>query len=292
MAKEFAHSGMPSGYRCDFDCTDGCRNCGQEYAAELEQAIEASNGQAAAFIFEPVSGATLGAVVPPPGYLQSIAGISRRHGVLLIADEVMTGMGRTGRNFAVEHSGVAPDILVTAKGLSSGYAPLGAVIASKKVIDAIDQGSGAFLHGFTYNAHPVSLAAGRAVLHHLQENNLVQAADSSRADTPAAHFKAALETLRHEEAVGDVRGIGLLWAIEFVADKSSKRPFPPEKNFAGQVAAAAARLGLLVYPMQGSVDGISGDHILLAPPAVITSDQIGWSIEQFRTAVRDAVAGF
>src|SRR4029077_17921935 len=150
------------------------------------------------------SGATLGAVVPPYGYLRGVAEICRRHGVLLIADEVMTGMGRTGRNFAVEHWDVKPDILVTRKGLSSGYAPLGAVLASKKVVDAIAAGSGAFLHGFTYNAHPISLAAGRAVLHYLQEKKLVDAADSSRAGSVAAHFKQALETLRDEESVGDV----------------------------------------------------------------------------------------
>ena len=233
MVREFAHVGMPYCYRCDFDCSDGCRNCGQQYAAELDRAIEASNGEAAAFIFEPVSGATLGAVVPPPGYLQSIAEICRRHGVLLIADEVMTGMGRTGRNFAVDHWNVAPDILVTAKGLSSGYAPLGAVIASKKVVDAIADGSGAFLHGFTYNAHPISLAAGRAVLRHLQSARLVEASDSSLPGTAAAHFKHALESLRNEDAVGDVRGIGLLWAVEFVADKASKRPFAPKSKFRG-----------------------------------------------------------
>ena len=127
--------------------------------------------QAAAFIFEPVSGATLGAVTPPPGYLEKIAEVCRRNGVLLIADEVMTGMGRTGKNFAIEHWDIAPDILIAAKGLSSGYAPLGAVIATKKVVDGI--ASGAFLHGFTYNAHPVSLAAGRAVLHRLQQQKLV-----------------------------------------------------------------------------------------------------------------------
>jgi adenosylmethionine-8-amino-7-oxononanoate aminotransferase len=288
MVREFAHVGMPYCYRCDFDCTDGCRNCGQQYAAELERAIEAANGKAAAFIFEPVSGATLGAVVPPPGYLQSVAEICRRHGVLLIADEVMTGMGRTGSNFAVEHSGIKPDILVTAKGLSSGYAPLGAVIASKKVVDAIAAGSGAFLHGFTYNAHPVSLAAGRAVLRHLQSKKLVEAADSSRAGTPAADFKQALEKLRNEEAVGDVRGIGLLWAVEFVTDKRTKKPFPPAQNFAGRVAASALKRGLLVYPMQGSVDGISGDHLLLAPPAVITPDQIAWSADQLSAAIREA----
>src|SRR5260370_18820414 len=156
MVREFEHVGIPYCYRCAFDCTDSCYNCGQQYAAELERAIEAAPGEVAGFIFEPMSGATLGAVTPPPGYLQAIAEICRRHGALLIADEVMTGMGRTGRNFAVEHFSVAPgdiapDIRVTAKGLSSGYAPLGAVIASRKVVDAIaggsGGGSGAFLHG-------------------------------------------------------------------------------------------------------------------------------------------------
>jgi adenosylmethionine-8-amino-7-oxononanoate aminotransferase len=290
MVREFPHVGMPYCYRCAFDCTDGCRNCGQQYAAELERAIEASNGEAAAFIFEPVSGATLGAVVPPPGYLQAVAEICRRHGVLLIADEVMTGMGRTGRNFAVEHWNVMPDILVTAKGLSSGYVPLGAVLASKRVVDAIASGSGAFLHGFTYNAHPISLAAGRAVLRYLQANKLVDAADSSRTNSVAAQFKHTLESLRHEEPIGDVRGIGLLWGVEFVADKSSKRPFAPEENFSGRVAAAALHRGLLVYPMQGSVDGIRGDHLLLAPPAIITGQQITWAAKQLRAAVLEARA--
>ena len=288
MVREFPHIGMPYCYRCAFDCTDGCRNCGEQYAAELEHAIESTNGAAAAFLFEPVSGATLGAVVPPPGYLQSIAEICRRHGVLLIADEVMTGMGRTGRNFAVEHWDVAPDILVTAKGLSSGYAPLGAVIASKRVVEAIAAGSGAFLHGFTYNAHPISLAAGRAVLRYLQAKNLVAAADSGHPGTPAAQFKQGLETLAQEEAVGDVRGIGLLWGIEFVAAKATKRPFPPGHNFAGRVGASAMKRGLLVYPMQGSVDGISGDHLLLAPPAIITPEQVSWSVGQLAGSIREA----
>jgi adenosylmethionine-8-amino-7-oxononanoate aminotransferase len=343
MIREFAHVGMPYCYRCAFDCTDSCRNCGQQYAAELDRAIVATNGEAAAFIFEPLSGATLGAVVPPPGYLQSVAEICRRHGVLLIADEVMTGMGRTGRNFAVEHwlgqnenekneneksaneknrneknprgenPSLAPDILVTAKGLSSGYAPLGAVIASKKVIDAIAAGSGAFLHGFTYNAHPVSLAAGQAVLQHLQASHLIEAADSTVAGTAAAHLKQALESLRNDNprsadprsadprsnapqssdarsVIGDVRGLGLLWAVEFVADQESKRPFAPELNFAARVAAAAMNRGLLVYPMQGCVDGISGDHLLLAPPAIITKNEIDWSVSQLHASIDEAAA--
>jgi adenosylmethionine-8-amino-7-oxononanoate aminotransferase len=288
MVREFPHIGMPYCYRCAFDCTDGCHNCGQQYAAELKRAIENADGEAAGFIFEPVSGATLGAVLPPPGYLQSIAEICRESGVLLIADEVMTGMGRTGRNFAVEHWDVKPDILVTAKGLSSGYAPLGAVIASRKVVDAIAAGSGTFLHGFTYNAHPISLAAGRAVLRYLQSRELVDAADSNRSGTPAAFFKAALETLRDQESVGNVRGIGLLWGVEFVADKSTKRPFQPARGFSTQVAASAFKRGLLVYPMQGSIDGTSGDHILLAPPAVITPDQVSWSVDQLASAICEA----
>jgi adenosylmethionine-8-amino-7-oxononanoate aminotransferase len=188
---------------------------------------------------------------------------------------------------------------VTAKGLSSGYAPLGAVIASKKVIDAIASGSGAFLHGFTYNAHPVSLTAGRAVLEHLRSTNLIAAADSSLAGTAATHLKQSLRSLQHDDqqnahqrngVIGDIRGLGLLWAVEFVADQKSKRPFAPELNFAARVASTAMARGLLVYPMQGCVDGISGDHLLLAPPAVITKEEITWSVTELRAAVEEATS--
>jgi adenosylmethionine-8-amino-7-oxononanoate aminotransferase len=289
MVKEFAHVSMPYCYRCQFDCTDGCFNCGQQYASDLEQAILASSGGTAAFIFEPVSGATLGAVVPPVGYLQKVAEICRNQGVLLIADEVMTGMGRTGRNFAVDHWQIAPDILVAAKGLSSGYAPLGAVLASKKVTDAIATGSGAFLHGFTYNAHPISVAAGRAVLHHLRKHNLVSAADDQKQNSAARHLCQQLDTLLDLDNVGDVRGIGLLLGVEFVADKKTKRPFPPELGFSSRVGEATKKRGLLVYPMQGSIDGLQGDHLLLAPPAVITEEQSQWAVDQLRAAIRECI---
>ncbi len=288
MVKEFSHVGIPYCYRCAFDCTDSCFNCGQRYAAEVEEAIEAAQGQAAAFVFEPVSGATLGAVVPPPGYLERVAEVCRKHGVLLIADEVMTGMGRTGRNFAVDHWNVAPDILVTAKGLSSGYAPLGAVIASKKVVDAIAKGSGAFLHGFTYNAHPISLAAGRAVLRYLKTNDLVRAADSQSQGSLAQVLRGALDGLLDLPVVGDVRGIGLLLGVEFVADKKTKQPFAAEKNFSSRVGQAAAERGLLTYPMQGSVGGVSGDHLLIAPPAVMTQEQALWAVNQLRSSIEAA----
>jgi adenosylmethionine-8-amino-7-oxononanoate aminotransferase len=289
MVREFAHVGIPYCYRCNYNCKDGCRNCGLEYAAELEKAIDAAQGEAAAFIFEPVSGATLGAVVPPPGYLQKVAEVCRRHGVLLIADEVMTGMGRSGRNFAIDHWNIAPDILIAAKGLSSGYAPLGAVIATKKVIDGI--ASGAFLHGFTYNAHPVSLAAGRAVLHRMQQQKLVQAADSGRQETIAAKLERSLAALLELKTVGEVRGIGLLRGVEFVSDKQSQNPFAPELNFAGRVTSAALKRGLLVYPVQGCVDGVSGDHLLIAPPAVITVEQIDWAVDQLRESIQEAGPG-
>jgi adenosylmethionine-8-amino-7-oxononanoate aminotransferase len=285
MVREFAHVGIPYCYRCNYDCTDGCRNCGLEYAAELEKAIEAASGQAAAFIFEPVSGATLGAVVPPPGYPQKVAEVCRRHGVLVIADEVMTGMGRTGRNFAVNHWDVAPDILIAAKGLSSGYAPLGAVIATRKVVDAI--ASGSFLHGFTYNAHPVSLAAGRAVLHYLRQHKLVQASNSTTEGTVAAELERSLSTLLDLDVVGETRGIGLLRGVEFVSNKQSKQPFDPKMNFAGQVTSAALKRGLLVYPIQGCVDGTAGDHLLIAPPAVITPEQIDWAVQQLAEAIKE-----
>jgi adenosylmethionine-8-amino-7-oxononanoate aminotransferase len=226
--------------------------------------------------------------------LPAVAEICRRHGVLLIADEVMTGMGRTGRNFAVEHwlggpDNAAPDILIAAKGLSSGYAPLGAVIASKEVVDAIAAGSGAFLHGLTYNAHPISMAAGRAVLGRIRSLNLVNNADSDAEGTAGSALRKALEGLCDLEAVGDVRGLGMLWGVEFVADKETKAPFPQEKNFSSLVGQACLRRGLLVYPMQGSVDGIAGDHLLIAPPAVITSEQINWAAEQLRAAIRESL---
>jgi adenosylmethionine-8-amino-7-oxononanoate aminotransferase len=284
MVREFAHVGLPYCYRCAYRCDD----CARQYAEELERAIAASNGQVAGFILEPVSGATLGAAVPCGDYLQRVASICREHGVLLIADEVMTGVGRTGRNFAVDHWGIQPDILVTAKGLSSGYAPLGAVIATGNVVDAIASGSGSFLHGFTYNSHPISLAAGRAVLRRVLEHQLVDAADSAAPDSAGWKLQAALENLRDLPAVGDVRGIGLLRGVEFVLNKETRKPFAPELNFSGRVGQAAVKRGLMLYPMQGCVDGFAGDHLLIAPPAVITNDQIDFAVEQLAAAIQEA----
>ena len=285
MVRVFEHVGIPYCYRCEYKCDD----CAYHYAAELERALAEHKNEVAGFLLEPVSGATLGAAVPPDGYLQNVAEICRAHSVLLIADEVMTGFGRTGLNFAVDHWSVAPDILLCGKGISSGYLPLGAVIASARVVEAIAKGSGAFTHGFTYNAHPVTVAVGAAVLERLRGLKLVAAANSERGHI-GRPLRERLEKLRELECVGDVRGIGLLWGIEFVSDKKSRRSFAPERNFAGKVAAAAVKRGVLVYPIQGCVDGYQGDHLLLAPPAVIKEEEITWAVGELRSAVAEALA--
>jgi len=288
MVREFTTIGTPNCYRCSYDCKDGCVNCAVSYALELEAALAATNNKAAAMLLEPVSGTSLGAVLPPSGYLAKIAEICDENEVLLIADEVTSGMGRTGRNFAVQHWGVAPDIIVSSKGLSSGYAPLAAVIVSPKVVEVIAYGSGAHMHGFTYSSHPISLAAGRAVLNHIKQHDLVKAADSDQPESIASKLKSSLNSLRELPAVGDVRGIGLLWAVEFVADKDSKTPYPSSQNFSGLVAQAAVDRGLLVYPGQGCAGVDCGDHILITPPAVISPQQVEWACEQLADAIQEA----
>jgi adenosylmethionine-8-amino-7-oxononanoate aminotransferase len=275
----------PYCYRCEY----GCDDCATKYAAEVENVFAEYGSEIAAFIFEPVSGATIGAVVPPTGYLKRVADSCREHHVLLIADEVMTGCGRTGRNFAVDHWDVQPDILVAGKGIASGYAPLGAVIANRKVVDAIASGSGAVVHGFTYNAHPVALAAGRAVLDKISTEQLVSAAasDERHPGSLGTRMLAAMANLRECRSVGDIRGIGLLWAVEFVAERKAKTPFHPAQQFASTVARSAADRGVMTYPMQGCVDGIAGDHLLLAPPAVTQPSDIDWAIEQLKVSIRE-----
>jgi adenosylmethionine-8-amino-7-oxononanoate aminotransferase len=205
-------------------------------------------------------------VAPPEGYVQRIWETCRRHGILLIADEVMTGIGRTGKNFAVQHWGVTPDMILCGKGIASGYAALGAVLVAGHITDAIAQGSGAFLHGFTYNAHPVSAAAGLAVLDYAAKQRLFQ-----RVEPLGRELREALAPLSQFSVVGDVRGMGLLMSIEFVNDRETRAPFPPDANIAPRIAQDLLDKGIVAYPVQGCADGDRGDHLLLAPPYVITS---------------------
>jgi adenosylmethionine-8-amino-7-oxononanoate aminotransferase len=252
-------------------CPLGLRfpECKLACAEELETLLCADREKSiAAFIFEPVVGATLGAAVPPDGYIQRVAEICRQHDVLLIADEVMTGMGRTGKPFAVDHWSIAPDIITFGKGAASGYAPLGGVIVGPSAVEAIAQGSGAFQHGFTYQNHPVSMAAGNAVLDVLEEQKLFE-----RVPDASRELFAALEPLKEHRHVADVRGLGLLAAIEFVKDKTTREPFPREENIAANIFQAAMNEGVLTYPTQGCVNGTNGDHILLAPPFTITTEE-------------------
>jgi len=244
--------------------------CDLACAGELETLLQRDAGSIAAFIFEPVVGATLGAVAPAEGYVQRIAAICRHHGILLIADEIMTGMGRTGKNFAVQHWSVEPDIITLGKGIASGYAPLGAVIAGPRVVEAFAGGSGAgvFQHGFTYQGHPVATAAGNAVLECMEKDKLfARVAQAGRA------LFTALEPLRAHPHVSDVRGIGLLAAVEFVRDKKTADPFPAEDKVCEQIYQTAMEQGVLTYPTQGCVDGHRGDHVLLAPPFIISQEE-------------------
>lgn len=264
LLAEWGHIAACFCYHCPFDKT--FPDCGIVCAGDFDTHLTQTDpSTAAAFIFEPVVGATLGAAVPPDGYLARIAEICRKRGLLLIADEVMTGLGRTGKVLAVQHWGIEPDLILTGKGIASGYAPLGAVLVSTKVADAFARGSGAFKHGFTYQAHPVATAAGNAVLDYLESHNLF-----ARVQPAAEHLRAALAPLAAHPHVGEIRGLGLLLGIELVRDKSTRTPFDPALNIAEKIHAAAMDHSVLTYPIQGCVDGTRGDHLLLAPPFILT----------------------
>ena len=267
LLAEWGHIAPCFCYHCPFD--KSFPECHLACAYDLESALSENDaGTAAAFIFEPVVGATLGAAVPPEGYATRIAEICRQRGILLIADEVMTGIGRTGKPFAVQHWGIEPDIILAGKGIASGYAPLGAVLIAQNVVKAFEKGSGAFKHGFTYQAHPITTAAGNAVLDYIESHNLFARV------TPASEtLRTALASLASHPNIGEIRGLGLLLGIEFVRDKSTRAPFDPSENIAEKIRTAAMDVGVLTYPTQGCIDGTRGDHILLAPPFIITPQE-------------------
>jgi adenosylmethionine-8-amino-7-oxononanoate aminotransferase len=281
MLSEWGHIPPCYCYRCPF----GLRypECNVDCADELDRVLTRDgSSDVAAFIFEPVVGATLGAVPAPEGYVQRLAEICHRHGILLIADEIMTGMGRTGKPFAVELWGVSPDMILVGKGIASGYAPLGAVIAAGRVVDAISHGSGTFLHGFTYNAHPVAAAAGNAVLDVIEREKLFQ-----RVEPAGAELCAALEPLKKFSVVGDIRGKGLLHGIEFVRNAKTREPFPADARIGARIQSDALEAGVMTYPTQGCVDGERGDHILVAPPFIITSQMVQMIAQALELAIAD-----
>ncbi len=239
-----------------------------------------------AFVAEPVVGATLGAVPPAPGYLRRIREICDRHSVLLILDEVMCGMGRCGTLFACAAEDVSPDIVTVAKGLGAGYVPIGAMLCAGHVHDAIAAGSGAFMHGHTYHAHPLAAAAANAVLTRLTDDGLI---DRCAAMGDALR-EALTDRLGEHPHVGDIRGRGLFMGIELVADRNTKAPFDPARRLHAQVKSASMARGVACYPGGGTVDGRSGDHVLLAPPFIVTPDQIGQIASTLAAAIDDAIA--
>ncbi|MFY2826397.1 aspartate aminotransferase family protein [Ruegeria sp. MALMAid1280] len=244
---------------------------GQRVANELEAEILRFGPETVmAFMAEPVVGATLGAVPAVEGYFKRIREICDQYGVLLILDEVMCGMGRTGHLFACDHDEVAPDILCIAKGLGAGYQPIGAMMCTGRIYDAIRDGSGFFQHGHTYIGHPVATAAALAVVRELTGRDL-----PARAGVLGEKLQSALEAaLGQHPNVGDIRGRGLFRGIELVADRNTKTPFDPSLGVAGKIKKAALAEGLICYPMSGTRDGRLGDHILLAPPFIIDEAQI------------------
>ena len=238
-----------------------------------------------AFCAEPVVGATGGAIPPTPGYFKGVREICDRYRILFIADEVMCGMGRTGTMYAIEQDGVAPDIVAVAKGLAAGYQPIGAVLAHRTIVACIRNGSGAFQHGHTYIGHPVAAAAALAVQQVIERDDLL-----ARVRSRGATLRRMLgDVFGVHEHVGDIRGRGLLLALEFVQDRSTKEPFAPERRLHAVLKQKAMERGLMVYPMGGTIDGQRGDHVLLAPPFIATAADLSEIVSRLEDAVDAAL---
>ena len=256
---------------------------GQRIANELQAEIDRIGPEnVMAFLAEPVVGATLGAVPAVAGYFKRIREICDRNGILLILDEVMCGMGRTGYLFASEHDDIRPDIVTIAKGLGAGYQPIGAMMCSNKIFKAIADGTGFFQHGHTYLGHPIATAAAKAVLMQLKKDDLIP-----RVRALGDHLQKRLEaTFAHHPNVGDIRGRGLFRGLELVADCKTKDPFDPSRAINKKIKTAAMEYGLMCYPMGGTIDGNCGDHVLLAPPFIITEDQVEELVEKLNSAIK------
>jgi len=260
---------------------------GERLARELEAAIQSVGPRRViGFVAETVVGATLGAVPAVPGYFKRVREVCDRHGVLLIIDEVMCGMGRTGTLHAVEQEGIAPDLMTIAKGLGGGYVPVGATLASNKIVEAIRRGSGLFQHGHTYIGHPVGAAAALAVQKVIRRDGLL---DKVKED--GRYFADRLRTaLSSHPNVGDIRGRGFFWGVELVEDRASKKPFDPALRLHAKLKAEAMQRGLMTYPMGGTLDGKHGDHVMLAPPFIATRAELDEIVSRLAAAIDSGTA--
>ncbi len=260
---------------------------GERLARELEQTFERLGaGTVMAFVAEPVVGATAGAVTAVPGYFRRIREVCDRHGVLLIADEVMCGMGRTGTLYAVEQEDVTPDLITIAKGLGGGYQPIGAVMVQQRIVDAMQQGSGFFQHGHTYLGHAIACAASLAVQDVIRRDQLL-ARVRAQGEGLRQRLDSALGAHPH---VGDIRGRGLFMGVELVQDRGSKQTFDPALTLHARIKREAMARGLMVYPMGGTIDGRQGDHVLLAPPFIISDDELDQLTERLSGAIDAAIS--
>lgn len=259
----------PYCYRCPFDLQ--YPECGLSCAKDLERAIlEIGSENIAAFVAEPIVGAAAGAVTPPDGYYQKIEELCKKYDILFIADEVMTGIGRTGTMFAVEHWGVTPDIICIGKGMSAGYSPIAATLVSHSIIETILKGSKIIMSGHTYSANPQSAAVALAVLEYIEKEELVE-----NARVMGIYLRQQLEVLQKKyPIIGDVRGKGLLLGLEIVADHTTKYPFYQEKAVTNKLIDKALKNGLLIYPASAGTEGIGGDAVIIAPPLSVTKNEI------------------
>jgi adenosylmethionine-8-amino-7-oxononanoate aminotransferase len=259
----------------------------QRLLAELEaKFLELGPERVIGFVAETVVGATTGAVPPTPGYFRGVRALCDKYGILFIADEVMCGMGRTGTLHAIEQEGVAPDMIVIAKGLGGGYQPIGAVLASGRIIETLQRGSGIFQHGHTYIGHAMACAAALAVQEVIRRDGLL----AQVRERGASLRRLLQQRLGEHPNVGDIRGRGLFMGVELVADRASKAPFDPAGRLHARIKARAMANGLLVYPMGGTVDGRSGDHVLLAPPFIVSEAQLERIVDRLAQSVREALA--
>jgi len=275
------HVAPPYAYR-DRRADETDAQYGERLVAEIGQAIERVGGDnVIAFVAETVGGATSGCLTAPPGYYKAVRELCDRHGILLILDEVMCGMGRTGSLHACEQEGVAPDLMAIAKGLGGGYQPVGAVLVGGKIIDGIARGSGFFQHGHTYIGHPMACAAALAVQRVFKRDRLIERCAAQGAKL-AEKLRRAFGEHPH---VGEIRGRGLFLALELVRDRATKEPFDPARKLAARIRAEAMAAGLLCYPMAGTIDGRSGDHVLLAPPFIIGDEELDLVVERLQQAI-------
>ncbi|WP_053363872.1 aspartate aminotransferase family protein [Bacillus sp. FJAT-27251] len=283
LLADFPVISPPYCYRCPFNKEPS--SCGLECAEELDLAIRRIGADSiAAFIAEPVVGASGGAITPPKGYYKAIRRICDEHDILFIADEVMTGFGRTGKMLALEHWEVNPDIVSLGKGMGAGYAPIAAALVSEKVMLPIRNGSGTIMSGHTLSANPQSCAAALAVMEYLEQNKIL-----NRVEENGVFLRNMLEKMKASYPfIGNIRGMGLLLGVEFVADPASKTSFPRGRNFTGRIVKLAQEEGLLLYPAAAGLDGVSGDAVILSPPLTINKRELEELVRLFRRVLDKA----